>query len=246
MRIRAVERARGAPIAVLLALVCAGLLPACSSKPKPEPSLASRPPSPAPTVSTRPRLAAVARAYAGDGFAIWPEDTYEAAVASSNAPDTDSWRITAGSTAERFAADVLDWGRVTTKTMHSDADTTRISVSERGSRETLELLLREEPPGWWSVINVLPRGEYFPPMTVRGGRASFTVELEGEAVSAEVTLGYGGHERSLRVDLAGKVVIDLGFRPASSGHFLVLYRDGNGRTVSALGTTLPAGDFAAG
>jgi hypothetical protein len=244
MGIRRVEKA-GASITVLVVL-CAGTLAACSSKPEPEPGSVSAQPSPLPAISTSPDADTVARAYARDGFAIWPEDTYEDPVTASRAPDPDTWRSSPRSTAERFAVDVLDWRNVTTETMQSDADATKISVSGRGGGEDLELLLREEPLGWWSVINVLPRGEYFPPMTVRGGRASFGVELEGGAVSAEATLGYGGDERSVRVDLAGKIVIDLGVRPTTSGHFLVLYRDANGKTVSALGTTLPVGDFAAG
>jgi hypothetical protein len=82
-------------------------------------------------------------------------------------------------------------------------------------------------------------------MSVRNGRASLGVELDGDAASAEVTVGYGGRERSVRTTRDGAVRIDLGFEASTSGLFLILFRDAGGETVSAVGTTLPAGDFAA-
>jgi hypothetical protein len=180
-----------------------------------------------------------------DGFAIWPEDTREAALTASEDADSTLWRGDPESTAKRFASEVLGWREVTATVLKEDVATAKVAVVPRVGKP-LDVSLRAELPQWWSVLNVIPHGEYFPTMTVRGGRATLGVELEGDADSAEVTVGYGGREKAVTIQKEGTARIDLGSVPETTGHFLVLYRDRSGEIVSALGTNLPAGRFVAG
>jgi hypothetical protein len=120
-----------------------------------------------------------------------------------------------------------------------------VEASERGSESALDVELRAAPSEMWSVLNVMPHGEYLPTVMVRGGTASIGVELDGDASSADVTVGYGGKERTVRTRQDGTVRLDVRSMPATSGHFLIVQRNARGDVVSATGSTLPAGRFAA-
>ncbi|MDP9296482.1 MAG: hypothetical protein M3O88_07315, partial [Actinomycetota bacterium] len=234
--------------AVLLACLSAAFLAGCTSAtdtPGDRPSAVVLTITATPAVTTSPDPDTEARNYSRDGFALWPEDTYEAALAATQNGGGSAWRNDPKETAARFASDVLGWKRAVVEIARSKDTSAAAVVSQGTSGDPVDLSLRAGIPGSWSVLNVLPHGEYFPSVSVQNGRASIGVELDGDAASAEVTVGYGGRDRSVRTTRAGIVRIDLGYEANTSGHFLILFRDAGGETVSAVGTTLPAGDFAA-
>jgi hypothetical protein len=233
---------------VLLALL-AGAVPAgCIStgdEPLDVPPTSVREITATPSERRSPDPGDEARRYALDGFALWPEDTYEAALSVTQSGGGGPWRSDPKETAARFASKVLGWSGAAVEVIRSKETSAIVSVSRKPSRDRLDLSLRMALPDSWSVLNVLPHGEYFPAVGVHDERASIDVELDGDTASAEVTVGYGGRDRSVRTTRTGTVRIDLGFGTDTSGHFLILLRDAGGETISAIGTTLPAGDFAA-
>jgi hypothetical protein len=226
---------RGARFTVLL---CAAVvLASCTSSSSSPPSLRPTPgasPSGS-TSSLRPGKAF------DDGFAIWPQDTYQAA---GEAPP-EAWRDDPNAVAAEFATTVLGWNGVRIRTNRYGVRTADVEAIEPGVEKPLDVDLRAAPPDTWSVLNVMPHGEYLPSVTVHGARAAVGVELDGDAVSADVTVGYDDKDHTVTTRLDGTVHVDLGKKPRTSGHFLILARDTHGDVVSATGSTLPAGDFAA-
>ena len=176
-----------------------------------------------------------------DGYAIWPQDTFRAAA---EAP-AEAWRDDPNAVAAQFASQVLGWNEARIKTLRFGLRTASVLASEPGSHDALNVNLRAAPADTWSVLNVMPHGEYLPSVEVRGASASVAVELDGDAVSADVTIGYGGKDRTVTTHADGTVHVDLAQKPRTSGHFLILGRDAQGDVVSAVGSTLPTGDFAA-
>jgi hypothetical protein len=215
-------------------LLSAAVLTSCTSASSPPPVHATRP-QPAPS-SPRPGGDAF-----GDGYAVWPQDTIRAAL---QAP-SEAWRDDPNAVAAQFATHVLGWSDARIKTLRFGVRTARVEVSAPGSDETLDMELRAAPSDIWSVLNVMPHGEYLPTVAVRGRKASVGVELEGEATSADVTVGYGLEDKTVTTHRDGTVEIKLAGKPDTSGHFLVLARDADGNVISATGSTLPAGHFAA-
>jgi hypothetical protein len=176
-----------------------------------------------------------------DGYAIWPQDTFQAAV---DAP-SEAWRDDPNAVAAEFASKVLGWTDARIKTLRFGIRTASVEAIEQGVEDSLDVNLRGAPADIWSVVNVMPHGEYLPSVDVHGARASISVELDGDAVSADVTVGYDGKDHTVTTHQDGTVHVDLGKKPRTSGHFLILARDTHGDVVSATGSTLPAGDFAA-
>jgi hypothetical protein len=238
------RKARGAPGVVLLASLAAVVTAGCTSTGD-RPVASVREITATPSVTGSPSPGDEARSYARDGFALWPEDTYEAAVSQTQGGGGDPWRSDPKETAARFASEVLGWSGAGVQVVRSKETSAMVAVSRDPSGDRVDLSLRMALPDLWSVLNVLPHGEYFPSVDVHDGRASLEVELDGDAASAEVTVGYGGRDRSVKTTSAGTVSIDLGFKTDTSGHFLILLRNAAGETISAIGTTLPEGDFAA-
>jgi hypothetical protein len=230
-------RWRGARFAVLLSLAavvvsCTGSSPSPPAvRPTPSSSLSGSPPS-----SPRP---GAGKAFE-DGYAVWPQDTFQAA---DGAP-SEAWRDDPNAVAAEFASKVLGWTDARIKTLRFGIRTANVQAIEPGV-EPLDVDLRSAPPDTWSVLNVMPHGEYLPSVDVQGARASVSVELDGDAVSAEVTVGYDGKDHTVTTHRDGTVHVDLGKKPRTSGHFLILTRDSHGDVVAATGSTLPAGDFAA-
>jgi hypothetical protein len=239
------RKARGARLGVvLLVLLAAAVATGCTSTA--DRPVASVPEiTPTPSVTGSPGPGDGSRSYARDGFALWPEDTYKAALSVTQGGGGDPWRSDPKETADRFASEVLGWSGAAVHVVRSKETSAIVAVSRDPSGDRVDLSLRMALPDLWSVLNVLPHGEYFPSVHVHDGRASLDVELDGDATSAEVTVGYGGRDRSVEATRPGTVSIDLGFETDTSGHFLILLRNAGGETISAIGTTLPAGDFAA-
>jgi hypothetical protein len=235
LRMSGSRAGRGARFAVLL---CAAVvLASCTS------SSSSPPPiRPTPGASPSGSTSSPRRGKAfDDGYAIWPQDTYQATV---EAPP-EAWSDDPNAVAEEFATTVLGWKDVRIRTLRYGVRTADVEAIEPGAEKPLDVDLRAAPPETWSVLNVIPHGEYLPSVTVHGARASVGVELDGDAVSADVTVGYDDKDHTVTTRKNGTVHVDLGKKPRTSGHFLILARDTHGDVVSATGSTLPAGDFAA-
>ena len=231
-------RWRGARFAVLLS--AAAVVVSCTgSSPSPSPV------RPTPTSSLPGTPSSSARPGAGkafdEGYAIWPQDTYQAA---SEGP-REAWRDDPNAVAAEFATTVLGWKDVRIRTNRYGVRTAEVEAIQPGADKPLEVDLRAAPSDTWSVLNVMPHGEYLPSVDVHGSRASISVELDGDAVSADVTVGYDGKDHTVTTHQDGTVHVGLGKKPRTSGHFLILSRDAHRDVVSATGSTLPAGDFAA-
>ena len=225
---------RGTRFAVFLSFAALVSCTNGSSPPETRSTPSSSPSSEAP--SPRPQSKAF-----DDGYAIWPQDTFQAAV---EAP-SEAWRDDPNAVAAEFASQVLGWSDARIKTLRFGLRTANVQASEPGSHSALDIDVRAAPADTWSVLNVMPHGEYLPTVHVRGDVASVGVELDGDAVSAEVTVGYDGRDRSVTTREDGTVQIHLAGKPQTSGHFLVLSRNAQGDVVAATGSTLPAGSFAA-
>src|SRR4051812_44534857 len=237
MMIAATTSTRGARFAVLLAILCVVGLTACTSS-SPSSGRGEETPTASPRQSSagdRPGGKAF-----DDGYAVWPQDTFSAAV---EAP-AEAWRDDPNAVAAEFANDVLGWQDVRIRTIRFGVRTAHVEAIEHGA-EDLDIDLRAAPADTWSVLNVMPHGEYLPTVHVRGARASIGVELDGDATSADVTVGYGGDDRTVTTREEGTVTVVLGKKPRTSGHFLVLTLNADGEVISATGSTLPAGHFAA-
>ncbi|MFL5766722.1 MAG: hypothetical protein ACJ758_02625 [Actinomycetota bacterium] len=214
------------------------VLAACSSSESPPqkvpPSAVSSPPASKPP--SRPAGSAFE-----DGYAVWPQDTYRAAVAAPS----EAWRDDPNAVAAQFASTVLGWNDARIRTLRFGLRKANVEAIEPGVDRPLDVDLRAAPADTWSVLNVMPHGEYLPTVHVRGTRAWIGVELDGDAHSADVTVGYDGKDHTVTTRRDGTVQVDLGKKPKTSGHFLILARDADGDVVSATGSTLPAGSFAA-
>ncbi|HEY2802748.1 MAG TPA: hypothetical protein VGJ67_02370 [Actinomycetota bacterium] len=228
---------RGARFAVLLsaAVIVVSCTGSSSSPPAVHPTPSA---SHAGSRTSSPRPAGKAF---DDGYAIWPQDTYQAAV---DAP-AEAWRDDPNAVAAQFATTVLGWKDARIRTLRFGLRTANVEAIESGVEKPLDVDLRAAPSETWSVLNVMPHGEYLPSVTVHAARASVGLELDGDAVSADVTVGYDGKDHTVTTHQDGTVHVDLGNKPRTSGHFLILARDAHGDVVSATGSTLPAGDFAA-
>ncbi len=98
---------------------------------------------------------------------------------------------------------------------------------------------------WWSVTWVGSERDYALGMSIRGPLVRMSFDRRG-AASVEVAVGYGG--RNVTKTFRGKqeVKFDLGFKPNTPGHFLILFKDEQASVFAAQGAALRKGDFAAG
>ncbi|MFL5738196.1 MAG: hypothetical protein ACJ76P_12795 [Actinomycetota bacterium] len=222
---------------MLLVLLCVALS-ACTTSSPPS-RRAGETPTSSPTQS--PSVDRPGGKAFDDGYAVWPQDTFAAAV---EAP-AEAWRDDPNAVAAQFATDVLGWKDARIRTLRFGLRTAHVEVIEPGVEGPLDVDLRSAPADTWSVLNVMAHGEYLPTVRIAGTRASVGVELDGDAVSADVTVGYGGDDRTVKTRKDGTVEVHLGKKPHSSGHFLVLARNSRGDVISATGSTLPAGNFVA-
>jgi hypothetical protein len=98
---------------------------------------------------------------------------------------------------------------------------------------------------WWSVTWVGSDRDYGLGMSIRRSAVSMSLDRRG-AASVDVTVGYGGQNVTKTFKGNEEVNFDLGFKPNTTGHFLILFKDQQGNVFDAQGATLPKGDFAAG
>ncbi|HEX2295434.1 MAG TPA: hypothetical protein VHN37_09010 [Actinomycetota bacterium] len=188
------------------------------------------------------------------GVAVWPEDTRaEAGIACAEAGPRER---TQPAVVSAFAMEVLGWDSPIYSAPEEGSVGWRVVPSARdaygGAVEAgVTVFTVEVEPGCWSVGSVSRLPDRRPTgvgISVRGREVSIGFDPLG-AASARIEVGYGDR-RTRAVWDSGldepHVLLDLGFEPAASGHFLVLFEDEEGRVFSATGGPLPAGDFAAG
>ncbi len=227
----------GRRVVTLLAVLIA--LSACTSRPAPAPRA-----SPSGTTSAT----TAATASTDEAFAIWPEDTPAAAAAAAVrlARGEDPWRSDPAETALAFADRVLGWrGAAARPPRDLGGGLLDVRVAREAGGPSVDVRVARLVFGrWWSVFGVHGSAEYDPSMEVRGRWA--VVGLRDERAASEiVTIGYGGREVTRTIEGSGVVRIELGFRPDTPGHFLILLKDARGRVFDAFGSPLPAGRFAA-
>jgi hypothetical protein len=188
---------------------------------------------------------------AGDerkGFAVWPEDTLQAAEASLPrlASGADPWRADPGETALRFARRVLGWTAAVAGTpIERGEGLLAVDVGSGSGRADVEILMARLVDPWWWVCAVHGSLGHDPVVSVTGSLVRVGVEAAG-AARTDVVVGYDGREVRGSIPGSGEVSLRLGSRPATTGHLLVLTRDASGRLIGAFASPLPAGDFAAG
>ena len=228
---------------LFLPVVIAGMLGACTaSSPA---ALSTR--SQRSSTSPRAEPSLVAHPDPHAGFAIWPEDTPEAAARAAVGLESgaDPWRVDAVTTAAEFARQKLEWPQPATGAVRDEGyGSFAVEVArEKGGPSVSIRLAKLIADRWWSVTYVQgsPPEDYS--TTVRGARIELGFDDEG-AASMDVEVRYGDRGLSKTLTAAG-LTANLGFAPATTGHFLILYRDGTGQVFSAFGSTLPAGRFAA-
>lgn len=202
-----------------------------------------------------------------DFAAIWPEDNADDADRDCSTPQ--SFRSDPDSVVAAFGGSVLGWDEVTVigwNAIASDDRTGQPSSDEGRSFELRRKGSRGRSPrnpavlvnavevldGCWSVASVSRMPDREPTglsISVRGPdvEVAFATLAATEAV---VEVGYGQDvKRQVWVEAQGAempVGLRLDSPPATTGHFLILFKDEEGKVFSAAGSPLPKGDFAAG
>jgi len=182
------------------------------------------------------------------GFAVWPEDTLQAAEASLPrlASGADAWRADPARTAVRFAQRVLGWtGAVAAEPTDPGEGLVAVDVGPGSGGADVEILMARLLDPWWWVYAVHGGLGNDPVVSVTGSAVHVGVEAAG-AARTDVVVGYGGREVRGSTPGSGEVSLRLGSRHGMTGHVLVLTRDASGQVIGAFASPLPAGDFAAG
>jgi hypothetical protein len=184
---------------------------------------------------------------------VWPEDTAAEAYAACAA--NRGRQRTAPAIVSRFATDVLGWGSPIVDPPRTSSGAWTVTplggnVYDGGVEAGVRIWTEEVRPGCWSVSSVsrLPdRRQTGLGVSVRGPRVEVAFDPLG-AASAEIRVGYGQRRvrRVWNAPANSFVRLVLGFRPDSTGSLLILLEDEDGDVFSAVATSLPAGDFAAG
>lgn len=178
--------------------------------------------------------------------ALWPE------TAASQVPATlPSWRRSPEQTARRFAGSVFGWGDPQVAASRFDArshaDVYTLARADGAPRIEVHLK-RMVDAEHWSVTYFWGFGEEDPSasVSVTPEKAYVGFDYWGDATSAQLLLRYGNHqvERTSQEEAEWKVPID--FPLDTTGAVMVLFRDAQGRVFTGWGTSLPAGNFAAG
>jgi DNA-binding beta-propeller fold protein YncE len=233
-------------------------------EPQPDPDFTPLPtPSPSPTPTPTPAPPPSPTPAPADGFAIWPETTpaQAEAVCDSNAPE---WRASDAEVAERFAREVLGW---------SDATPPEVIQIGKSGEKVMSISRSGDEPAiraWVSVAPTLFGRDCLSAVGVSrpddGEPMGLSVSVDGAVVDlgwdpqgaarAEVRVSFGGLEhRTTSAGIPRPLVKEvtaprarfyLDAPPAEPGYFLVLLRDDGREVMSAMGGTLPAGDFTSG
>ena len=231
--------------AAIAALLVASIAPAaCSPAPSRE---ETRRTTPAPW-SVAPTPTAAASGDEHEGFAVWPEDTLQAAEASLGRLESgaDPWRADPAETALRFVERVLGWTEAVAGAPIDRGDgLVAFDVRSGSGAENVEVLVACLVDPWWWVYSVHGGLGRDPVVSVMGSLVHVGVDVAG-AMRTDIEVGYGDREVQDSLEGSGELSLRLGFRPATTGRLLVLARDASGHVIGAFASPLPAGDFAAG
>lgn len=210
----------------------------------PPASISTPPPAgESPTPVLKRRLADIPRT-------IWPQDIKKEALEACDSPAA-RLRKDPIRTAEAFGSDVMDWNTAVGWTNKRTRYGTAVSLHEWAGHEAppaprVDVWVVRVAPQCWAVGSVSRPSDGRRPglsVSIRGRKAEVFFALRG-AASATVEVGYG--DEQIRMETVDSLTFDLGFKPRTTGHLLILLRDESGHIKGAIGTPLPAGDFAAG
>ena len=193
---------------------------------------------------------------------VWPTDDDEA-----------PWRDDPGATAERFGREVLGWESARWEVgepLHGPEGVHGFLTDPDGGSVDLGVIptrgstVTSDARGWaiaWAgaarVVKSADDGgrplkrdlkERYLSVNIRDGRAEIGVGWpRGDIAAAELLLTYGENQVSQIVEDRGTFFdVAIPFPTDRPGSLLILFRDADGHVVTAQGTALPAGDFAAG
>jgi DNA-binding beta-propeller fold protein YncE len=231
-------------------------------EPRPDPNFTPLPtPSPSPTPTPTPAPPPSPTPPPAEGFAIWPQTTpaQAEAVCGSNAPE---WRASDIQVAVRFAREVLGWPDAVYPNVPPQPGTSLVRIHRAVDQPEARAFVSVAPTMFGreclSVVAVSPLDTDEPAgLSVSVDRAVVDLAWNPRgAASAEVRVSFGdlehrttstGTPRPLVMEVtAPRARFYFDAPPAEPGYFLVLLRDDGGEVMSALGSTLPAGDFNAG
>lgn len=180
-----------------------------------------------------------------EAFAIWPADTEDRS--RSFCQRQASHTSDPSSAALGFASAVLQWPSALAEPRENGT----IEVRREVAVEEAAVLIStsEVRPGCWFVTGVSRLADRRPTgvgVSVGGRRFSMSFDPLG-ADEVQGHIRYGNMGTNLRW-VEGETIFEgqLGTRPRTSGHFLILFLDENGEVFSAAGSALPAGNFTAG
>lgn len=159
------------------------------------------------------------------GFAIWPEDQPEDALAWCEIAEGDPWWRDPGSTAEEFVRSKLNWNDPPDLSNHEvpdDAPRTVFSMTDGSmSRDALGVVVHlRQLRGCWFVAAVWPRegdagGSY--DWVKKDGGWVFRASYSGEEINLEV--GWGDTVERVELGAGEEVEIPIP-DPKMSGHIL--------------------------
>lgn len=203
------------------------------------------PPSADPT--TTPPTTAPASSDPGppdEAWALWPENTREATDAAGREGE-DAEALT-----RRFAGEILGWTPATIEDYDGPINCREdgcLAVRPAPAAPGVLVQLREVSDGIFYVYSLGPLdgSDILLGLSVQGDGVRVVFEL-GDAESAEFGIGFGDCGRRLTYTDDADDTFTLGCQPASSGGYMLLFKDADGRVTRAVGSALPEGDFAAG
>lgn len=184
--------------------------------------------------------------------AVWPEDT----LGEARRGCADGGRSHPVFVVSDFAAEELRWPEPEVVVEKRARSKWKVAVTPAGPLTGLapepgvRVWMREVFPRCWSVESVSPLAERkldALSVSVVDGMADIVFERHG-ATSASVEFGYGTHSTRTHWHRGDGTVTTLQVdgEARATGHFLVLLRDADGDPFTAIGRTLPPGDFVAG
>jgi len=181
----------------------------------------------------------------GDFSAIWPETD-----PSELSAEEPAWSTSQNETALTFARDLLGWDDAVfdpgaSEPLEDGTGGSLIGVTSPSRGRALSVIVRPIANGRYRVSGVRPLQEFSASVSVQGREAWVSVSWDPplpERVTCSARFSYAGRH----VLAAMEDTVDLGFTPDTQGAVVVLCRDMSDEVVTAWGTGLPAGDFAAG
>ncbi|HEX2240932.1 MAG TPA: YncE family protein, partial [Actinomycetota bacterium] len=192
---------------------------------------------------------------------MWPEltDEQRAQAAERLRAGEDAWRGSAAETALQFTREVIGWvdprlNAKGTPMRRYSGGSVGVVVFKRvgGASPSAEVVLTKcIDEKWWCVTGVgdpQRRGRSYLSVSIRGRNVQLAFP-DQRAARVVLEMGYGDVPIiTEEMDQApfSPVEFQLPGRPGESGFLMLRWFDARGRVFSAQGTTLPAGDFAAG